>query len=358
MKGHQVDLYEAQDKLGGKLQLCIPRQRLPQEVLRKELSRFQEIGVRVHLRSKVNRRLFDRIYKEHDVVVVACGAHKPRRLKFPGSEHTVAAFDFLRGINLGQAPQLEGSDVVVIGAGNVGMDVAMQAFHCGARSVVAVDIQRPAAFGKELEMAQSLGTKILWPKFTQRYEPKERRLYFTDGSSLPADLVVVAIGETPLVDFLPQSVHRDKAGWIEVNELYQSTDPKVYAIGDATRAGLVTHAIGAGREAAEVIHSELMHYDYMPEIKEPIAYERIKTVYYEACTTEPGGPAEEAQRCLSCATCRDCHMCEATCYWGAIYRVELQDGSFQYKVDEERCIGCGFCAGVCPCGVWEMVENI
>ncbi len=45
LKGHSVDLYEATDKLGGKLELCIPRERLPQEVLQKELSRFREIGV-------------------------------------------------------------------------------------------------------------------------------------------------------------------------------------------------------------------------------------------------------------------------------------------------------------------------
>jgi Fe-S-cluster-containing hydrogenase component 2 len=51
-------------------------------------------------------------------------------------------------------------------------------------------------------------------------------------------------------------------------------------------------------------------------------------------------------------------MCEATCYWGAISRVDLGNGVFEYVVDDDKCIGCGFCAGICPCGVWEMVENI
>jgi len=50
-------------------------------------------------------------------------------------------------------------------------------------------------------------------------------------------------------------------------------------------------------------------------------------------------------------------MCETTCYWGAISRKEL-GGVFGYVVDEDKCIGCGFCAGICPCGVWEMVENV
>jgi len=43
------------------------------------------------------------------------------------------------------------------------MDVAAEAYHCGAKEVTAVDIQKPAAFGKELEMATALGTEVLWP---------------------------------------------------------------------------------------------------------------------------------------------------------------------------------------------------
>jgi NADPH-dependent glutamate synthase beta subunit-like oxidoreductase/glutamate synthase domain-containing protein 3/NAD-dependent dihydropyrimidine dehydrogenase PreA subunit len=357
LKGHTVDLYEAEDKLGGKLELCIPRERLPHKVLLKELSRFKEIGVKVHLKSKINQKAFEKLYKSHDAVIVACGAHRPRKLEFPGSEHTVPAIEFLKNINIGKLSTLKRKNVVVIGAGNVGMDVACQAFNCGAASVTAVDIQKPAAFGKELEMAEERGTKILWPKFAEKYDKKAKKIYFTDGTVLDADLVVIAIGEVPILDFLPPSIHTEK-GWITVNELGQTSDVKVFAIGDATRPGLVTHAIGQGRTVAEVIHSQLMHYDYMPEVKQVIPYERIKADYYDICRTEEFKPKEEANICMSCATCRDCRMCEATCYWGAISRREKEDGSFEYVVDDEKCIGCGFCAGICPCGVWEMVENI
>jgi NADPH-dependent glutamate synthase beta subunit-like oxidoreductase/glutamate synthase domain-containing protein 3 len=357
LKGHTVDLYEAEDKLGGKIELCIPRDRLPQEVLLKELSRFQEVGVKVHLGKSIDRKAFDRLYKSHEVVVVACGAHKPREIKFPGSEHAVSAIEFLKGINFGKLPTLRRKKVVVIGAGNVGMDVATQAFNCGASSVTAVDIQKPAAFGKELQMAHDLGTEQLWPKFTERYDKKGRKIYFTDGTSLDAHLVVISVGELPILDFLPPGVHTER-GWIVVNEMGQTSDVKVYAIGDATKPGLVTHAIGQGRTAADVIHSELMHYDRMPEIKQVIPYERIHTEYYDICRTEIFKAEEEANVCMSCATCRDCHMCEATCYWGAISRRDLGNGAYEYVVDDEKCIGCAFCAGICPCGVWEMVENI
>ena len=359
LKGHDVDLYEAAEKLGGKLELCIPRERLPQKVLKKELSRFEEIGVKVHLKAAVNKKKFEDIYKKHDAVVVACGAHKPRMMNIPGANDTVSAYDFLKGINIGDAPKLKDKRVVVIGAGNVGMDVAAQAFHCGAKEVTAVDIQKPAAFGKELEIAQALGTKISWPKFTEKYVKKEKKIYFTDGSSLDADVVVVSIGDTPMTEFLPPSVHTNKQGWIEADEVGHTSDPKVYAIGDATKLGLVTHAIGHGRKAADAVHALLSGRSYyMPAKKPMVPYDNIKTSYYDICKGEPFKPDTEANRCMSCAVCRDCHMCEATCYYGAITRKDNPEGSYEYVVDENLCIGCSFCAGICPCGVFEMVENI
>ncbi|MEW5744876.1 MAG: FAD-dependent oxidoreductase [Nitrospirota bacterium] len=356
LKGHYVDLYEASDKLGGKIEHCIPRERLPQQILQKELSRFKELGVNVHLSARVDKEKFAQIYRDNEIVIVAVGAHQPRIIAFPGSEQIESAYDFLRAINSGRHPDLKGKKVVVIGAGNVGMDVASEAYNYGAESVVAVDIQKPAAFGKEMEVATAKGTRILWPKLTERYDAEERKLHFKDGSALDADLVVMAVGDVPILDFLPQTVHTER-GWIKVNDIGQTSDVKVFAVGDATGLGLVTHAIGQGRLVAETVHYQMMHAPRAPEIKQVIPYERIRREYYDVCVGD-FQPDKEANKCMSCAACRDCHMCEATCYWGAISRVEHKGGAFEYIVDEEKCIGCGFCAGICPCGVWEMKENI
>jgi len=359
LKGHNIDLYEAEERLGGKVEFCIPRERLPQKILKHELERFKDIGVNIHLGVKVDRKRFDEIYKSHDVVIVACGANKPKKLNILGADDTVTAYEFLRGINLGDNPDLKDKKVVIIGAGNVGMDVAAQAFHCGATEVTAVDIQKPAAFGTELKIAESLGTKVIWPKFTEKYVKEERKIYFTDGTSLEADLVVVSIGDIPITDFLPPSIHTDKDGWIEADEAGYTSDPKVFAIGDATKPGLVTHAIGHGRKAAEAVHALLSGRSYHRPAPRPIVpYEKIKTAYYDVCRAETFTPESEANRCMSCAVCRDCRMCEITCYYGAITKKEHKDGSYEYVVDDDVCIGCGFCAGICPCGIWEMVEQV
>jgi ferredoxin len=193
---------------------------------------------------------------------------------------------------------------------------------------------------------------------TERYDTKAKKIYFKDGTNLDADMVIISIGEKPVLDFLPANIHTER-GYIVVNDLGQTSDVKVFAIGDATRPGLVTHAIGAGRIAADVINAQLMDYEYVPEERAVIPYERIKTQYYEICRTDiKFSPKKEADRCMSCGSCRDCGMCEETCYYGAITRRKLPNKTFEYVVDESKCIGCGFCAGVCPCGVWEMVENV
>ena len=70
-----------------------------------------------------------------------------------------------------------------------------------------------------------------------------------------------------------------------------------------------------------------------------------------------GDPVDDHARCVSCGTCRDCKMCLESCPEKAITRIEKADGSWEYVSDPDKCIGCGICAGVCPCGVWSIEDN-
>ncbi|MCS7281260.1 MAG: FAD-dependent oxidoreductase [Desulfobacterota bacterium] len=355
LRGYLVEIFEAEKTLGGKIEFLIPRERFNYEIFRKEIERFISVVNKVHLGERVTKDKFRNIYEGYDLIIIAIGAHRPRRLQFPGSEQVISGYEFLKEINEGKKPDLKGKSVVVIGAGNVGMDVASLAYVFGASSVYAIDIQKPKASGKELEIAKKRGVKIVWPKNVKEYDKKRKRLIFHDGSFLEADSVFFAIGDIPDLDFAPSEIVSSD-GWIQIDENFKTRDPKIYAIGDITGLGLITHAISHGKRVAEYIDFYLSGVTSKPALKGVIPYDRIKKEYYYGTTYEKKeGIVGEAQRCLSCAICRDCRICEAACFSNAIKRIEKYQG-FEYISEDESCIGCGICSYVCPCGIWELEE--
>ena len=89
---------------------------------------------------------------------MAVGAQKPRSLPIPGNEHLVTALDFLRQTKTDNVQV--GKRVVIIGAGNVGCDVATEAHRLGAEQITLIDIQEPASFGKERQAAEAIDAKF------------------------------------------------------------------------------------------------------------------------------------------------------------------------------------------------------
>lgn len=353
IKGHDPVIYDYQERLGGKITATIPESRIPEEVVSHELKRVTERIPWVRLAAALEKQEFKKIRDDFDYVVIASGAQRPRKLTIPGAGYAQSALDFLRQAKRnGVVP---GCRVVVIGAGNVGCDAAAEAFRLGAKSVTLIDIQEPASFGKERKAAEAAGAQFLWPRFTQAVT--EEGVKLTDGETLPADTVIVAIGDEPDLDFLPVEIEREK-GFITVDGQFRTTDSRVFAIGDVVRPGLLTEAIGAGCTAARRI-DELLRgiedtWDRLPEI-EP---ERIHLEYYTPETGAAATPAACAGQCASCGACRDCGVCENLCPEQAISRMPAVGEPYEYVVDESRCIGCGFCAGACPCGIWRLVENV
>ncbi len=355
LRGYKVSLFERESELGGKIYMCIPEDRLPAEILAKELDRVRELGIDVQTGVDVTAEKFTSIYNDNDAVVVASGSHSPRTIPFEGYQNVLPGIVFLKEIGAGNSRDLTGKSVVVIGAGNVGMDICIEAYNCGATAVTAVDIQKPASFGKEQKMAAARGTKIAYPKFTKSYDVDKGMIYFNDDTELKADLAIISIGETPELDYLSKEIDLDR-GHVRVDSAGQTTDPKVFAVGDATKPGLITDAIGAGLKTAAMVHSQLSKTEYDDDTRTIIPYEKLSFQWYERSREDDLSKtcSSEGDKCMSCGSCRDCHICEHTCYQNAITRLDLAEGGFEYIVNADRCIGCGYCAGVCPCGIWGM----
>jgi pyruvate/2-oxoglutarate dehydrogenase complex dihydrolipoamide dehydrogenase (E3) component/Pyruvate/2-oxoacid:ferredoxin oxidoreductase delta subunit len=290
---------------------------------------------------------------DYDFVVVAAGAQKPRTLPIPGSERLTTALDFLEASKKDGAEV--GERVVIIGAGNVGCDVATEAARLGAKDITLLDVQEPASFGKEREEAERVGAKFRWPVFTQAITAEGVQL--KTGEVIPADSVFISIGDAPDLDFLPEDIALDR-GFIKVDDDYQTSNPKVFAIGDAVRPGLLTNAIGAGRRAADAIDAVAAGKRPPANPKTIIDINRVHLEYYDPRIVQYEDLNHCGSQCASCGQCRDCGICVAMCPETAISREENDQGVFEYVVNDQRCIGCGFCAGACPCGIWNMIENV
>ncbi|MDY0189843.1 MAG: FAD-dependent oxidoreductase [Desulfuromonas sp.] len=363
LKGHGVTVYEADSHLGGKLSQAIPTERLPAEILDGEIQRLLDSGINAKTNTKVDAELFSQLQQEYDAIIVASGAHNPVVIPFPGHERLVKGLDFLKQINAGEKPAV-GERVVVIGAGNAGMDVALGAYAMGAKKVTAIDVQRPAAYKKEIDHVEALGGCVKWPVYTDHISAKG--LHTKDGDLIEADMVIISIGERPDLSYVPSSWLTDR-GMINVNGCWQvqagnTVIDKVFAIGDTTKSGLLTNAIGHGHEAADYCDNLLNGLEIVERKKlEAIPQQRLSKELFRPMNRgrlKITDPHQETGRCISCGSCRDCSMCLEACPEAAIRRVEKTDGSVEYISDDNICIGCGICSGICPCGIWTMEQVV
>ncbi len=353
-KGHDVTVYEADKAMGGKLEQVIPRERLDHKMLTQELERIERMGVLFKTSSPVDTKKFKEIRKKHDAVIVATGGHVARLFPCAGHERLVGGVDFLKAVNRGERPQI-GKRVVVIGCGNAGMDAAAGAYVCGAEHVVCIDVQKPAAFAHEIEHIEKLGGELRWP--VQTKEITAEGLVTADGSVIPADTVIITIGETPDLSYLPDTVKRFRE-WVAPDS-EQAIMDGVFAAGDIIKPGLLAHGIGSGLQAAKAADAHVYGMTYTPEpLLERIPAQRLSTAYFQSCHSCNMPEAnQDFSRCISCGTCRDCTMCLESCPEQAITRHAIENGNYIYSSDPDRCIGCGICAGICPCGIWSMSSN-
>ena len=350
--GHQVTIYDVAKTLGGKITQVIPESRIPKKVITKETQRIKAVIPQVNLQQPLGSKDIIQLKEDFDFVVIATGAQKPRSLPIPGNEKAIAALDFLKAAKTNKAKVSK--NVVIIGAGNVGCDAAAEAHRLGAKKITLLDIQEPASFGKERDAAEAVGAEFRWPVFTR--EITKSGVILTTGEEVPANTVIVSIGDVPDLEFIPETVTTEK-GFVKVDDNYQTSDPQIFAIGDAVRPGLLTEAIGSGRIVARTICDIIEGKRPAFEKRAMIDRRRVTLEYFDPRITQFADLDHCGSQCSSCGACRDCGICVSVCPQSAISRKDLKDNAYEYVVDENLCIGCGFCAGACPCGVWDLVEN-
>ena len=140
LMGHSVTIFEEKKRLGGMLRYGIPAYRFPREKLDAEIASILSTGVEVHTEVTVGKDIsFEQLHKDYDCLYVAIGAHTDKKTGIPGedSKNVMSAVEMLRAIGDDIMPDFAGKRVVVIGGGNVAMDVTRSSVRLGAASIAA-----------------------------------------------------------------------------------------------------------------------------------------------------------------------------------------------------------------------------
>ena len=325
--GHRVTVFEATDQLGGMMRLGIPEYRLPRAVMEREIDAILELGVEVRTRAGLSaERPLSRLFDEgFEAVFLASGAGRGRDLEVEGSDldGVVRAIDFLINVNTSYRATV-GDRVLVVGGGNVALDVARTARRGqppSARAPTGPDHALPGAnafraaltgiqkevhvvarqpFGEwpaqksvhgreEVEEAKREGVMFHPLRGVRRILGEHGRVVAVElaevvslrddrgryapvygahaAETIPVDTVFLAVGQEPDLDYLGPTtqLRRTKDGLIEVDrETLATTLPGVYAGGDAAFGPrTLIEAVAEGKRAARSMHRHLCG-DHLP----------------------------------------------------------------------------------------------
>lgn len=351
LMGHGVTVYEEREQLGGMLRYGIPSYRFPREKLDAEIESILSLGIEVHTGVTVGRDIWlEKLEQEYDCIYIAIGAHQDKKTGIPGenSKNVISAVEMLRAIGDNEMPDFTGKQVVVIGGGNVAMDVTRSSIRLGADKVTCVyrrrqtdmtalpdEITGALAEGAELmtlaapvriEADEDGAAKALWvqPQIigevdkAGRPRPGKAAL---EEVRIPADVIVVAIGQGVEIQGFDQAGVPIQRGAFVAGLSGQVRDmDSVFAGGDCvTGPATAIRAIAAGKVAAANIDEHLGFRHEItvdveipsPKLNNSPPHGRIDTTEREACERKHDfediecgltqeGACAEAGRCLRC----------------------------------------------------------
>ena len=286
-KGHRVTLFEERSKAGGMMRYGIPRYRLPEDLLDREIQDIFDVGVEFKPNQALGKQItLDQLRNDgYEAVFLGIGAQLSRQIPLQGvdSADVFWGVDFLSRVAEGEKIRLK-DRVIVIGGGNVALDAALTAKRCGAKEVTVVCLekrQEMPAHPWEVERALAEGVKVMPSWGPHKILTENGRIsgveivpcisVFDDRGgfnpkfgeteqTIRGDQVILALGQAPDLSFLQSSPSIEaERGLITVDEDSLETGMKgVYAGGDVTAdPGAIIHAIAAGRKAASAMDKAL-----------------------------------------------------------------------------------------------------
>ena len=289
LMGHKVVIYEKRSKLGGMLRYGIPNYRLPRERLDEDIEAILSAGVVVKTNINVGTdiSMID-LKNEYDALYIAIGAHTDKKIGIKGEERkgVISAVEMLRGIGENTPPDFTGKTVVVIGGGNVAMDVTRSAMRLGAKKVSNVYRRRKCdmtALPDEVEGAIAEGCEMitlqaplrietnddsnvvaLWvkPQIIGKIDANGRSTVVDSEEEeirISCDVVIVAVGQGIESEYFAEHGVHVKRGVIEALSSSGIEDsPGIFAGGDCVSGpATVIRAIAAGKVAAANIDNYL-----------------------------------------------------------------------------------------------------
>ena len=294
LMGHKVTIFEQRKQLGGMLRYGIPNYRFPRKKLDEEIDSILSTGIEVKKNISVGKDIsFDDITKEYDATYISIGAHADKKIGIEGEDAKsgiTSAVEMLRAIGDGEMPDYTGKKVIVIGGGNVAMDVARSSIRLGANKVSIVYRRRKAdmtALEEEVEGAEAEGCDVLELMSPVRIKQDEEgnaiglivkpqmisrvshgrpapKAAAKDEVLLESDLIVVAIGqgiETKSFEEHGIKVQRGVISALNTGNITPQDGEMsegVFAGGDCvTGPATVIKAIAAGKVAAANIDEYL-----------------------------------------------------------------------------------------------------
>lgn len=277
-----VTVLESSSLSGGMLRMGIPSYRLPKEVLDRELSDIEALGVEIRTDMALGQNLRWEDLKNYKAIFIATGAHRGRGLQIPGEREKGVwnGLDLLKKVNLRKRVRL-GHRIAIVGGGNTAIDVARSAIRLGKKATILYRRSREEmpAFGEEILEALEEGVKIrylvnpirigqrdglkriecLRMELGEKDESGRRKPIPIPNSNfhLDVDQVVIAAGEEIEASFLLEGMER-REGIVLTRKDTSTGIRGVFAGGDLTSLQrTVAHAIGSGKKAAMAIDAFL-----------------------------------------------------------------------------------------------------